>query len=181
MSITPESKRQIGHDPADHRLAGQLVRKGGIGMDERARGTEAEQATLAVVVGADTRLRQCPGDLPCLVGRYDLACVARCSCSSKRLPTISRAGDGRVDQSGSPRSCTTIMRDGTNGEISGCTYELLDSLHAVGSRKNATSSMTSISCSAVAAEILSKSRETPTSDRQPGRGGTPSLLPRGAA
>ena len=45
-------------------------------MDERARGAEAEQATLAVVVGVDTRLRQCPSDLPCLVGRYDLTSVA---------------------------------------------------------------------------------------------------------
>jgi hypothetical protein len=58
------------------RLAGHLVRKSGKGMDERARGAEAEQATLAVVVGFDTRLRQCPSDLPCLVGRYDLTSVA---------------------------------------------------------------------------------------------------------
>jgi hypothetical protein len=58
------------------RLAGHLVRKGGKGVDERARGPEAEQATLAIVVGVDTRLRQCPSDFPCLVGRYDLTSVA---------------------------------------------------------------------------------------------------------
>lgn len=58
------------------RLTSHLVRKGGKGMDERARGLDDEQATLAVVVGVDTRLRQCPSDLPCLVGRYDLTWVA---------------------------------------------------------------------------------------------------------
>lgn len=58
------------------RLTSHRVRKGGKGMDERARGLDDEQATLAVVVGVDTRLRQCPSDLPCLVGRYDLTWVA---------------------------------------------------------------------------------------------------------
>lgn len=58
------------------RLTSHLVRKGGKGMDERARGLDDEQATLAVVVGVDTRLCQCPSDLPCLVGRYDLTWVA---------------------------------------------------------------------------------------------------------
>jgi hypothetical protein len=44
-------------------------------MDERARALEAEQATLTVVAAVDTRLRQSPGHLPCLVGRYDLTSV----------------------------------------------------------------------------------------------------------